>query len=113
MSSNKPQHASRSELFEAEEDTPVNPSVSDTLGDIIQRRFSRRDFLRGSLAVPVVGGLLGSSLAALGSSEGPNTDDSPTRASGRFAFAEIAHGVDENHHVRTRLRRRHPDTLGR
>ena len=42
-----------SQLEEADAD-PRNPSDNPTMGEIISRRFSRRGFLRGSLAVSAI-----------------------------------------------------------
>jgi secreted PhoX family phosphatase len=94
------QFSSRAEYFEALEDVPVNPSVEPTLGDIINLRFSRRDLLRGALGVAAVGALarmplLGDAIAATTAGPGAATD----AAAGGFSFDEIAHGVDETHHV--------------
>ncbi len=96
MSADDNRFSSRSEYFESLEDNPVNPSCEPTLGDIINRRFSRRDVLKGALGV-----------AALGVLAPPIPLVSDARAmtkpvgmsKGRFSFAEIAHGVDETHHV--------------
>jgi uncharacterized protein len=45
------QYSCRNEAFEAAEDIGCNPSAGPTMGDIIARRFGRRDMMRGSLAV--------------------------------------------------------------
>jgi secreted PhoX family phosphatase len=82
--------SSRSEYFEALDDIPTNPSQAPTLGDVINRRFSRRDILKGALGVAAVG-----ALAPLPLSVKAATAD----RAGRFGFQEIAHGVDEMHHV--------------
>jgi secreted PhoX family phosphatase len=92
------------ERYEAQEDVPVNPSTAPTLGDLINARFNRRDLLRGALGVSVLGALAASPLAALAgigeqaadSGAGPDAADAGDT---RFAFTEIAHGVDETHHV--------------
>jgi hypothetical protein len=42
------------ELREAEEDVGRNPTDNPTMGDVINRRFSRRGFLGGSLAVTAI-----------------------------------------------------------
>ncbi|WP_168012396.1 PhoX family protein [Halomonas salinarum] len=79
--------------FEDAEDTPSNPVISEPLGDIIARRYSRRGFLKGMS----YGGL---GVAAIGSMN-PLTAAIANGAgsAGRFAFDEIAHGVDTTHHV--------------
>ena len=75
------------------EDVGHNCSTNPTMGDIINRRFSRRSFIGGSLAVAAISTTV-SPLALLTADE--------ARANGeasRFAFKEIEAGVDETHHV--------------
>lgn len=94
--------SSRSEYFESLEDVPVNPSSEPTLGDVINARFSRRSLLKGALGVTALGALAASPLAALADSHGATaepTDTDPDGDASRFGFTEIAHGVDETHHV--------------
>ncbi|MCP5141343.1 MAG: DUF839 domain-containing protein [Gammaproteobacteria bacterium] len=90
--------ASRAEYLESLEDRSVNPSTEATLGDLINRRFSRRDLLKGVLGVSALGALAASPLAALARSSVEVPVGSGSAAS-RFAFDEIAHGVDADHHV--------------
>ena len=62
------------------------------MGDIIAARFSRRAFLRGSLAV--------SAIAATVSPIALITAETARAASGSaFSFDEVEAGVDETHHV--------------
>ena len=76
--------------YEESDDIPVNPSTTPTFGEIVQRRFGRRDVLRGTLAVTAMGAIAGP--VAFGGRE--------ARAdSHAFNFPEIQHGVDETHHV--------------
>ncbi len=76
--------------YEESEDIPVNPSTTATFGEIVQRRFGRRDVLRGTLAVTAMGAIAGP--IAFGGRE--------ARADSQaFDFEEIQHGVDETHHV--------------
>ncbi len=85
-------YATREEAFEAAENVPTNGKVERSIGNVIARRFSRRDIFKGALAVPVTTALFGST--ALVSSAGPG------KASGvAAAFRELAGGVDETHHV--------------
>jgi uncharacterized protein len=51
MNKDADRYSSRSEYFEALEDEPINPSDAPTLGEVIQRRFSRRDVIKGMLGV--------------------------------------------------------------
>ncbi len=76
------------------EDTPANPSSNPTMGDIIAARLSRRDFVRGALAVSVMGSTVAAE--ALVASRGA---EAAAPAAGSFNFAEIAAGSDEMHHV--------------
>lgn len=104
MSSIQTPFSRRADAAQAAEDQPRNPSTTDTLGDIIQARFSRRDLLCGALAVTALGGLAASPLALLaGSANAPGGPETPGTGDAspatRFNFDEIAHGVDETHHV--------------
>ena len=80
----------RAEAFEAHDDVPLSPSDLDSIGDIIQRRYSRRDVVRGSLGVVAAASLFGP--AAIASSIAPAPED-------RFCFEEVRAGVDKTHHV--------------
>jgi secreted PhoX family phosphatase len=86
------------EAYEASDDHPVNPSAVATLGDIIQTRLSRRDLLRGALAASTLSGLAAGPLALLSSTARPTEGERET-AKTCFDFNEIAHGVDQTHHV--------------
>ncbi|MBK8909281.1 MAG: PhoX family phosphatase [Rhodospirillales bacterium] len=74
----------------ADEGLPAQTPAVPTLGDVIALRLGRREMLMGSLAVTAIGaagGLLSWVAPAAGA------------AASRFKFREIAHGVDETHHV--------------
>lgn len=86
------QFSNRYEACDASEDIGRNPSANDTMGDIIHRRYGRRDVLRGALAVTAISATLGP--LALASSR-----QAVAAAKSQFTFTEIAHGVDETHHV--------------
>ncbi|WP_148252794.1 PhoX family protein [Aidingimonas lacisalsi] len=79
--------------FEEAENTPSNPNLQQPIGKIIERRYSRRGFLKGAgyggLGVAAIGAM--NPLTAAIASESDTLD--------RFAFEEIAHGVDTTHHV--------------
>ncbi|NUS71329.1 MAG: DUF839 domain-containing protein, partial [Ensifer adhaerens] len=75
------------------EDVGHNCSANPTMGDIIHRRFSRRSFIGGSLAVAAISTTV-SPLALLTAEEARAEDDGS-----RFDFTEIQAGVDEKHHV--------------
>lgn len=84
--------ASRAEAFEASEDTPTNLSTSETFGDIVQTRYmSRRSVLRGMTAVAAI--------TAITVPLETMVSRAAHAARAAFNFEEIAHGVDETHHV--------------
>ncbi|WP_340161582.1 PhoX family phosphatase [uncultured Hoeflea sp.] len=80
------------EIREAEEDVGRNPSSNPTMGDVINRRFSRRGFLGGSLAVAAIGSTV-SPLALM------IADEARAEGMSAFSFTEVEAGVDETHHV--------------
>jgi len=82
----------RSIRAELAEDVGTNPSGNDTMGDIVARRFSRRDFMRGSLAVAAISATV-SPLAIIAA------ETARAEPATRFAFDEVEAGVDERHHV--------------
>jgi secreted PhoX family phosphatase len=90
-------HATRPQAFRTsllEENTGPghNPTDNRTMGEIIAARFSRRGFLRGSLAV--------SAIAATVSPIALITAENARAASGSaFSFEEVEAGVDADHHV--------------
>lgn len=69
-----------------------NVSSNPTMGEIISKRFSRRSFLQGSLAVSAITATV--SPVALMTAE-------KAHAAGKsaFSFPEVEAGVDANHHV--------------
>ncbi len=76
---------------EDSEDIGSNHSDNPTMGDIIARRFNRRDVMKGSLAVATVTATMGP--LALASAKKAHA------ATPNFGFSEIEAGVDETHHV--------------
>jgi uncharacterized protein len=82
---------SRSQAFEASEDTGRNDSANPTIGDIIAARFDRRDILRGALGTVAIAATVGPAALAATSAR---ASDEP-----RFKFAEVTAGVDSDHHV--------------
>ena len=93
MDQNDECFSSRSEYFEALEDISTNPSNEPTLGDLINRRFNRRELLKGTLGVAAMGIL--ARVPLITDAEAAASDTT----AGQFAFQEIAHGADETHHV--------------
>jgi secreted PhoX family phosphatase len=98
MGRDEQRFSSRAEYFESLEDIPVNPSDAPTLGDVINRRFNRRDVLKGMLGVAAAGLLLRTPLVDAASAKtGPAAH--PAQSGSVFGFDEIVHGVDGDHHV--------------
>jgi len=93
MDQNDDRFSSRSEYFESLEDIPTNPSQAPTLGDVVNRRFNRRDILKGALGVAAVGAL--APFPLIGDAKAGTSG----AKAGRFGFQEIAHGADRTHHV--------------
>ncbi|MGD1870569.1 MAG: PhoX family phosphatase [Neomegalonema sp.] len=88
---NEAEICNKAEAFEAYDDIPKNPHLGDTIGDVINRRYGRRDVLRGALAVSATTALFGAT--ALTSAQQAQA------ATGSFAFSEIEGGIDQTHHV--------------
>ncbi len=85
-------YASRSEAFEAHDDIPTNPNLDNTIGDVIDRRYNRRDILRGTLGTVAIGSLPGTAALTV-------LSDRADAAEFRYDFDELAAGNDERHHV--------------
>lgn len=86
-------YGNRSEAYEAFDDIPTNPHLGNTIGDVIQRRYGRRDVLRGSLAVTATTVLFGSTVL---------TAPKMAKAAGhgsRYIFDELEWGNDQRHHI--------------
>ncbi len=82
--------------MEASDDVPSSRSTEPTLGDVINARFSWREVLKGALGVSAVAALASMAPSALTGAVRKALADGHE---GRFGFTEIAHGVDETHHV--------------
>ena len=83
----------RTSQLEAADGEPRNLSNNKTMGEIISARFSRRDFLRGSLAVSAIAATV-SPLALL------TAEDAKAEGTGSaFSFMEVEAGIDQTHHV--------------
>ncbi len=80
--------------FDEGEDQPANASSNPTLGDVLAERLSRRDLIRGALAVAVATG----TIAPLAVATARRTQATEA-VGGRFAFPEVAAGSDGTHHV--------------
>jgi uncharacterized protein len=86
-------HKTRAQAAEASEDRGSNLSANPTLGEIIAERFSRRDLLRGALAVTAISATVSPLALAAGRAEAA----SPGTPS--FDFKEVTAGSDEKHYV--------------
>jgi secreted PhoX family phosphatase len=87
-----PEAKFRTSLLEDNDGPGHNPTENRTMGEIIAVRFSRRGFLKGSLAV--------SAIAATVSPIALITADNARAASGSvFSFDEVEAGIDDKHHV--------------
>jgi uncharacterized protein len=91
----------RSQLYELSEDAGSNASANPTMGEIIAERLSRRDIMRGALAVTaanaaIVPLALDAARAQTTPASAPQVGANTTPS---FNFKEIAAGSDENHHV--------------
>ncbi|MDJ0514115.1 MAG: dTDP-glucose 4,6-dehydratase, partial [Methyloceanibacter sp.] len=71
----------------------------ETIGDVIARRYHRRDIMKGALGVSAVAALFGTAgLAGCSVEEAPETDPETFVPKG-FSFKEVEAGVDHTHHA--------------
>ncbi|UCI30877.1 PhoX family protein [Mesorhizobium sp. B4-1-4] len=82
----------RTSLLEENEGPAINPTDNRTMGEIIAARFSRRGFLKGSLAVSAIAATV-SPLAMIAA------DDARAAEGSAFRFDELEAGIDDKHHV--------------
>ena len=82
----------RTSLLEENDGPAGNPTDNRTMGEIIAARFSRRGFLRGSLAVAAIAATV-SPLAMIAA------DDARAAEGSAFKFDELEAGIDDKHHV--------------
>jgi uncharacterized protein len=92
----KPDFRLRSQMYEAAEDVGTNISENPTMGEIIEHRLSRRDIMRGALAVGAIAALVDPIIHAKEATAQIAGNTTPS-----FNFTEIAAGSDENHHIAT------------
>ncbi len=85
-------YSNKAEAFEAFDDVPTHDVPAETIGNIVARRFTRRQLFKGGLAVAATTHLFGSS--AVDAGRGPAKSEAAA-----FAFRELQAGVDANHHV--------------
>lgn len=82
----------RTSLLEENDGPAINPTDNRTMGEIIAARFSRRGFLKGSLAVSAIAATV-SPLAMIAA------DDARAAEGSAFKFDELEAGIDDKHHV--------------
>jgi hypothetical protein len=85
----------RSQQYELSEDAGTNLSDNATMGEIIAARLSRRDIMKGALAVTAITtAVVPAAIEASGQAQAQAGSTTPS-----FNFAEIAAGSDEKHYV--------------
>ena len=82
----------RAAACEAHDDIPRSPEQAETIGDVIVRRYSRRQVMRGTLGVAAATALFGTAAFDAGRAKSETAPD-------RFDFKEIEAGIDTTHHV--------------
>jgi hypothetical protein len=82
----------RAERCQALDDIPQNPNVQESIGDIVNARYGRREVMRGVLGVAAISAAFGPTLFMAGRLEAASTGDA-------FRFTELASGIDEDDHV--------------
>lgn len=82
----------RAAAAEAHDDIPRSSDSGETIGDIIAKRYSRREMMRGTLGVAAAAALFGPAALAAGKAKAEAAGD-------RFDFEELTAGNDANHHV--------------
>jgi uncharacterized protein len=88
-------HLPISAQYEESENAGSNPTNNPTMGDMIAARLSRRDLMKGLLAVSAITATV--SPLAIIAAERANAQGANTTPS--FNFKEIAAGSDEKHYV--------------
>jgi hypothetical protein len=84
----------RSIAFEEAENTGSNPSANPTMGDVIAERLSRRDLMKGILAVSAITATI-SPVALMAAGEA----SAQGAVKSAFNFKEVGAGVDDKHYV--------------
>ncbi|SDP30457.1 hypothetical protein SAMN05428967_1534 [Phyllobacterium sp. YR620] len=82
----------RTSLLEENDGPGHNPTDNPTMGEIIASRFSRRGFLKGSLAVSAIAATVSPMALML-------ADDARAEEKSAFVFEEVEAGIDQEHHV--------------
>ena len=84
--------SNRAEVCEALDDRPQNPSIKETIGDVIGARYHRREVVRGMLGVAAIASVVSPPMLLAGCSDGTDNTEA-------FTFPEVATGIDETHHL--------------
>ncbi|MEJ2026676.1 MAG: DUF839 domain-containing protein, partial [Limibacillus sp.] len=92
MSQSEGRHQRDSMTYEESEDIPSNPSTTPTLGDVINRRYGRREVMRGALAMTAISAVAGPAAALL-------AEEAKASMKGSFDFEEIKAMLSETHAV--------------
>lgn len=92
-------YSNKAEACEAADDIPINSETDRSIGAVIERRFSRREMLKGSLGVTAATALFGASALSAGRAEAQAPIQTSTTQLGSAVFEELVGGVDERHHV--------------
>lgn len=80
----------RSQAYEQSDDVGRNPTANPTLGDVIARRYGRRDVLKGALGAAAIAATVSPIAMAAAQTAQPRE---------AFGFREVEAGVDPHHHV--------------
>ncbi|MBL6432482.1 MAG: DUF839 domain-containing protein, partial [Alphaproteobacteria bacterium] len=81
----------KAEAFEEADNAVLSPKTARTFGDIVNRRYGRRDVLRGALGVTAVTALFGTTALTAATQA--------RAATPAFAFRELESGNDTRHHI--------------
>jgi uncharacterized protein len=94
VASNRDELLLRSQQYELAEDAGSNASENPTMGEIIAERMSRRDLVKGILAVSAITAVAAPMIGNIEARAQAAANTTPS-----FNFKEIAAGSDEQHYV--------------
>jgi len=89
---NRDKFRNRAAACEAHDSMPRSPENGEMIGDVILRRYNRREMMRGTLRVAAIVTLFGPQVLAASKARAEASPD-------RFQFEEVEAGVDIDHHV--------------
>jgi hypothetical protein len=84
--------SNKAEAFEAFDDIPTYEVPDNTIGNVVARRFTRRQLFKGGLAVAATTQLFGTDAVLAGRDQNKSNGAA-------FAFREVKAGIDETHHI--------------